>query len=378
MKYSNFQATRHPYYFIFFILTSILMASCGTSRNVASNTNHNTEMQQRVVDYGKRYMHTPYRYGSNGPRTFDCSGFTSFVFKQFGYRLHRSSVGQDRQSVTIRAKEKLQTADLVFFEGRNRNGKVGHVGIVTETFPNGTFKFIHASTSRGVIISSSTEPYYAARYLRGGQILPHYKKPKEATHNGRSADYQTKDKRYNAFIPAKAKVKKSAIGITETNQDKSSGAETLNDKESIVIQQIEACDSLLSQPHIQTSTDTLHLQQKNTYEELSDETTDTSSQKEKKEVADAVIKAMTWQDSISVPKPVVKKINQDTLSTQTDENTKQQPTRRYIVKPGDTLYSLSRFFDCTIDDLIRWNPQLKEGLKTGDKIDICKRGLSTP
>ena len=68
-------------------------------------------------------------------------------------------------------KEDLAIGDLVFFEGRSRNGRVGHVGIVTEIYPNNNFKFIHSSTTNGVIISSSTEPYYSSRYLRGGRVI---------------------------------------------------------------------------------------------------------------------------------------------------------------------------------------------------------------
>ena len=130
-----------------------------------------TALQKEVLDYSNKFLGKPYRYAGKGPNSFDCSGFTSFVFKQFGYKLNSSSDGQDRQFPTIAQKEKLNKGDLVFFEGQRRNGRVGHVGIVTETFSNGEFRFIHASTTSGVIISKSTEPYYAARYLRGGRVL---------------------------------------------------------------------------------------------------------------------------------------------------------------------------------------------------------------
>jgi hypothetical protein len=59
----------------------------------------------------------------------------------------------------------------VFFEEQTYDGRVGHGGIVTDVKPNGEFDFIHASTVSGVIISKSTEPYYTARYLRGGRVI---------------------------------------------------------------------------------------------------------------------------------------------------------------------------------------------------------------
>lgn len=115
-------------------------------------------------------MGTPYHYGSTGPRSFDCSGFTSYIYRQFGYNLERDSRHQAKQTTHIR-KNDLQKGDLVFFEGRRQNGVVGHVGIVLEKLENGEFKFIHASTNLGVTVSSSDQPYYAARFVKGGRII---------------------------------------------------------------------------------------------------------------------------------------------------------------------------------------------------------------
>ena len=127
-------------------------------------------MQDSVINFGKRYMSTPYRYGGTTPKGFDCSGFTSYVYRQFGFSLNRASRDQAKQFPSIPKKE-LQTGDLVFFEGRKQNGIVGHVGIVTERKENGEFQFLHSSIKRGVTVSSSDEPYYAARYLKGGRVI---------------------------------------------------------------------------------------------------------------------------------------------------------------------------------------------------------------
>jgi len=154
------------------LFTTILLASCGAGRNMVSNRKESaSSLQNELIDYGRKFIGKPYRYAGKGPGSFDCSGFTSFVFSKFGYKLDPSSGGQERQFPAIRRKEDLQKGDLVFFEGRRGDGIVGHVGIVTETRRDGTFRFIHASTNFGVIISSSSEPYYASRYLRGGRVL---------------------------------------------------------------------------------------------------------------------------------------------------------------------------------------------------------------
>ena len=123
-----------------------------------------------ILGYGRKYLGTPYKYGSPGVSRFDCSGFTSHVFRNFGINLNRSSAGQSTQVPRISNNE-LQPGDLVFFQGRRINGRVGHVGIVTEALNNGQFRFIHASVQRGVTISHSSEPYYSRRFVSAGRIL---------------------------------------------------------------------------------------------------------------------------------------------------------------------------------------------------------------
>ncbi len=123
-----------------------------------------------IIDYGKLFLNKPYHYGSKGEKSFDCSGFTTFVYKNFGYNLERSSADQAQQAPTVH-KQDIKKGDLVFFEGRRRNGRVGHVGIVVETKDSGSFDFIHAAVGKGVTISNSHEPYYAQRFVKAGRIV---------------------------------------------------------------------------------------------------------------------------------------------------------------------------------------------------------------
>lgn len=115
---------------------------------------------------GKRY-----RAGSKGPSSFDCSGFSSYVFRQFGIALGASSRDQYKQGVAVDRKS-LRKGDLVFFTGRNsRSSVVGHVGIVVSANnETGDFTFIHASTSQGVKIDSSTG-YYARRFVGAKRVI---------------------------------------------------------------------------------------------------------------------------------------------------------------------------------------------------------------
>jgi cell wall-associated NlpC family hydrolase len=125
---------------------------------------------ENIVSYSKNYLGLPYRRGSKGPHNFDCSGFTSFVFNNFGYKLSSGCVEQVNQGAKI-DKEQLQTGDLIFFKGRNvKSSRVGHVGIVVSN-DKGNITFIHAC-NRGVIIENlNKSEYYKPRYVTGCRII---------------------------------------------------------------------------------------------------------------------------------------------------------------------------------------------------------------
>jgi LysM repeat protein len=123
-----------------------------------------------IINYGKMFLDKPYRYGSPGTESFDCSGFTSYVYRNFGYNLQRSSAEQAQQFDTV-GRTRLKTGDLVFFSGSRRSKHVGHVGIVVTAKEDGNFDFIHASVQKGVTISSSTESYYSRRYIKANRVI---------------------------------------------------------------------------------------------------------------------------------------------------------------------------------------------------------------
>ena len=111
-----------------------------------------------IVAYAKKFLGCRYVYGTAGPKTFDCSGLTSYVYKHFGYSLSRTSGGQ-RSNGTKVNKSDLQPGDILCFSG--------HVGIYI-----GGNKFIHAANPRkGVIITSLSESYYVKSYITARRIL---------------------------------------------------------------------------------------------------------------------------------------------------------------------------------------------------------------
>lgn len=125
----------------------------------------------RIIAYAKRFIGRPYVYGASGPKSFDCSGFTSFAFRHVGIHLTRTSIGQSQQAKRVKGGFKnLRKGDLVFFGRRNRH-TVGHVGIVISATDN-DFTFIHAAVHSGITISHYHERYYRSCYMFAGRVLP--------------------------------------------------------------------------------------------------------------------------------------------------------------------------------------------------------------
>ena len=112
-----------------------------------------------------KWIGVPYRAGGTDKYGTDCSGLTSRICKEvYRKKLERSTEGQFKQTGKV-SREKLREGDLVFFTSNNSQKKVAHAGIYLKDG-----KFIHASTSRGVIVSSLNEQYYKTHWLRGGRI----------------------------------------------------------------------------------------------------------------------------------------------------------------------------------------------------------------
>lgn len=123
-----------------------------------------------VLDEAFSHLGARYRSGHAGPNAFDCSGFTSYVFKNMGIDLNRSSRAQYTQGDPV-DKDNLQSGDLVFFNGSRIGRRIGHVGIVVDVDPiSGSFNFIHASR-KGVKVSSSDEIYYSRRYVGARRVM---------------------------------------------------------------------------------------------------------------------------------------------------------------------------------------------------------------
>lgn len=131
-----------------------------------ANVNYDEVMTANLIQEAISHLGARYVYGSKGPRTFDCSGFTSYVYKQQNnIFIGASSREQYARNIPIN-RDEMRAGDLVFFTSPHSGRNVGHVGIVLDYDPiTNVFTFIHASTKQGVKISKSTEGYYQRRYI---------------------------------------------------------------------------------------------------------------------------------------------------------------------------------------------------------------------
>ncbi len=150
-----------------FIQEDIIRREAEASDQISSESALLTE---DLLKEAHRHLGKRYRSGSKGPNAFDCSGFSSYVFRQFGYDLSPSSKAQFLQGTPVDTKS-LRKGDLVFFTSRRSGKSVGHVGIVVSADnENGTFRFIHAAIKGGIRVDSNTG-YYASRYLGARRII---------------------------------------------------------------------------------------------------------------------------------------------------------------------------------------------------------------
>lgn len=142
---------------------------CAQSGEKPMTSDEAAKARARLIEYSKGFLGCPYRSGSTGPATFDCSGFVFSMFREStGIQLPRKSSAIYSKSTKIEDSER-EPGDLVFFKTTS-SGAISHVGIYI-----GDSKFIHSASDgreTGVIISTLERGYWKTHYTASGRYIP--------------------------------------------------------------------------------------------------------------------------------------------------------------------------------------------------------------
>ncbi len=164
-------------FILLIFLAGLSLTSCNSNRQL---TRRQTELlsQQfgfpihkkddlRLYNEAARWLGVPYRSGGNTLKGVDCSGLVVQIYKQtYHKQLERTTSRIAKENCRKIGKGKLKTGDLVFFNtAKKKRKEVNHVGIFLK---NGYF--IHASTSKGVMVNNLREKYYHKAWRQGGRV----------------------------------------------------------------------------------------------------------------------------------------------------------------------------------------------------------------
>ena len=121
-----------------------------------------------LIDSAYSYIGTPYKWAGTSRSGMDCSGFVSTAFSAINVPLSRSSTEMSTQGTDIPLSQ-AEVGDLLFFKTTRKRNRISHVGIVVGVGEE--VKFIHASVSQGITVSSLSEDYWQKAYAKTSRVL---------------------------------------------------------------------------------------------------------------------------------------------------------------------------------------------------------------
>ena len=163
---------RNHFSFALLLISIVSLIGCASKPTTSTSRSNNKAVSSKPIYSGsietrlnthlRSWKGTPYKLGGLNKRGIDCSGFVYTTYRDvFGRKIARSTKLQSRMGLQV-SKQKLKIGDLIFFKTGRRER---HVGIYT-----GQGKFIHASTSKGVIRSQLDSKYWRTHYWKSIRI----------------------------------------------------------------------------------------------------------------------------------------------------------------------------------------------------------------
>ena len=134
-----------------------------------STSKKNNSVADNVINTALTFSGTRYKYGGTTKKGMDCSGLLYVAFGENDIKLPRVSYHMAEEGKNIRVKN-VEKGDLLFFKTQKRAGRINHVGMVVAV-KGDEIKFIHASSSRGVIVSSLREGYWNHAFVKATRVL---------------------------------------------------------------------------------------------------------------------------------------------------------------------------------------------------------------
>lgn len=179
----------------FYLLLVLLVASCGVSKNkttyskarkvsVAAKKTENSKKEitsvkkvrsskrtkaDEIIHSALQFSGVRYKFGGTTKKGMDCSGLLYVAFSENDVKLPRTSYHMAEEGKRVRIGDVIK-GDLLFFRTSRRSKRINHVGMVVAV-ENDEIKFVHASSSRGVIVSSLREGYWNSAFIRATRIL---------------------------------------------------------------------------------------------------------------------------------------------------------------------------------------------------------------